>query len=133
MRFAFALCVVFGSAALSRAQSDSVIVQSPKKDAEVAVVDTVSGICAVKGAVPVIFVKPLDGEKWFAQAAATRDGAKFKCTKTHFGIRDTKPGTRFKIVVVAIPENKVKGFSEGDTFDSLPDEYPASEPIIVKR
>ena len=131
MRFAFTLSLLLGAGGFAVAQSKSVIVQSPAKDDTVAKVDEVKGICAVKGAVPVVFVKPLDGTEWYVQPAATLDGAKFK-VNAHFGEAACAKGTRFKIVVVAIPTDKVKGYTEGDKVAALPD-YPASDPITVTR
>jgi hypothetical protein len=130
MRFAVTLSLVLVGCGFAAAQNaHSVIVQTPAANETVAKVDAVKGICAVKGAIPVVFVKPLDGTDWYVQEPTTRDGAKFKCN-CHFGEADSKG--KFKIVAVAVPEDKVKGFSEGDKIATLPD-YPASDPVIVTR
>jgi len=130
MRFAFTLSLVLVACGFVAAQeTKSVIIQSPKEKEMVAKADEVKGICAVKGAIPVVFVKPLDGTDWYVQESTIRDGAKFKC-KAHFGEAESKG--KFKIVVVAVPVDKVKNFSEGDKIATLPD-YPASDPVTVTR
>jgi len=132
MRFVVALLVILAVAVSGFSQSgSSVIVQSPKANDAVAKVDEVKGICAVKGAVPVVFVKALDGEVWYVQMATVLNGAKFTCN-AHFGEAETKKGARFKLVVVAVPAGKVKNFPEGEKVSALPD-FPASDPIIVTR
>ena len=126
MRFAVTLSLVLVVCGFAAAQqSRSVIIQAPAANETVAKLDAVKGICAVKGAIPVVFVKPLDGTDWFVQEPTIRDGARFKCN-AHFGEAESKG--KFKIVVVAVPEEEVKGFSEGDKIVTLPD-YPASDPV----
>lgn len=131
MRNAVTLSLVLVASGIAAAQQTrSVIIQSPAANDTVAKADEVKGICAVKGAIPVVFVKPLDGADFYCQAPTSRDGAKYRCL-AHFGEAESK-GIKFKIVVLAVPEEKIKEFSEGDKFPTLPD-YPASDPVTVTR
>src|SRR5262249_35821809 len=126
MRFAVTLSLVLVGCGFVPAQDTrAVIIQTPAKNDTVAKKDDVKGICAVKGAIPVVFVKPLEGTDWYVQEPTTQDGAKFKCN-AHFG--EAESNGKFKIVVVAVPKEKVKEFSEGDKIATLPD-YPASDPV----
>lgn len=132
MRTLITVSLLLAATTLGVAQTRSpVIVQAPLANEVIGKVDEVRGVCAVKGAVPVVFVKGLADTDWWVQAPATIDGAKFKCN-AHFGETDTKKDTRFKLVVVAVPASKVKDYPEGKSISNLPS-FPASDPIIVTR
>ena len=132
MRFAVTLSLVLVLVVCGFAvaqQTRSVLIQTPTANETVARVDEVRGICAVKAAIAVVFVKALDGDVWHVQESTIQDGAKYKCN-AHFGEVESKG--KYKIVVVAVPKEKVKEYPEGKKIATLPD-YPASDPVIVTR
>ncbi len=131
MRFVLTLSLVSGVAGFARSDDSQVIIQGPAAKEVVAKVDEVKGIWTVDGSVPIVFCKPLNGGEWYAQAKCTVDGAKFKCN-AHFGDEDTKPGTGFKIVVVAVLAKDAANYKEGVKVAALP-AGTASKSVTVTR
>jgi hypothetical protein len=50
------------------------------------------------------------------------------------GDKKTKPGTRFRLVVVVVKsQSAARKFKQGSTMSSLPSDLPRSEFVTVKR
>jgi hypothetical protein len=143
LRFAVALLVACAGAAVvgppGAAGQDrkerEVTILSPKEGARVGQFEEIEGRRDAKEGWPVVLVQPLaPGQPWWVQAAVEEvtDG-KFTAN-VQIGDDKTKPGTKFRLVVVLAKDREAaQKFEAGMTRNSLPAGLPRSEPVQVVR
>lgn len=113
-----------------------VVITSPTDGQNVEQSEQVEGQLRVERGWPVVFVKALtdSGQAWWVQSAVDEvSGGNFAAQCT-FGTEDTKPGTKFRIVVVLARTKEDAGrFEAGKKMSTLPPGLPRSEPLSVTR
>ena len=112
-----------------------VTVGEPHDGIKVSYQEAVEGQLKLKGAWPVVFVRPLDaGQGWWVQDPCdVSDSGAFTCG-VRYGDGSTPPGTRYSVVVMVMRSKaEAERFRPGQQLTSLPSGYPKSHSITVSR
>lgn len=116
-------------------EDPAAIIVGLKEGAKVEQSEDVNGELKSDG-YPVIFVKPLEGgnQPWWIQAPIEEVTDKKFSGQVQFGADDSKPGTKFRVVIV-VAKDKAEAlkFERGKTRAALPPGLPKSDPITVVR
>jgi hypothetical protein len=110
------------------------VVLSPKEGAKVSQTEELEGKLNTEGW-PVVLVKPLVAdEPWWVQSPVDELNKGKFTTELRFGNEQTKPGTKFRVViVVAKSKEEAFKFERGMTRAALPAGLPRSVPVTVSH
>jgi hypothetical protein len=108
---------------------------SPKEGAKVKESETLEALLKAPDGYPVVFVKSLlPNQPWWVQAPVDEVVNGHFTIEARFGDAVTRPGTRFRIVVVLVKsKEEAQKYQAGDTRLVLPAGLPHSEPVTVVR
>jgi hypothetical protein len=109
-------------------------ITSPKDRGVVSQVDELEGSLVASSGHPVVLVRPTGDEPWWIQPLVEEIEDGQFTAKAHFGDDRTSSGTRFKVVVLVVKDQKAaREYKAGTTLKVLPPGVPRSAEVIVFR